>query len=352
MDEAEVRSKIDKILDSHRKGQRDIDETVQNLNKICTTIDTALQDRVFNYLFFSVLKQQLSQEPLPKTDERVRDPSIIRVIIRAISQFGPAPRMFPQLFTYLDSENATVSKNWGDDVFPELVIAMYAQPDRLPQGTLNEIKANTVLHSAQLRRNLIVGGPIPSYVSGAANLERAIEDLEFKRFEKTLGHEASAEVADRQNLSQSSKVREQLEIYLADLDLDPSIGKAMTEARDCLNTYGVFEPKKAADLIRSSMDQMHCGIVSVLVKLTGQAFVGKNSDGARRQYMKEARFITSAEEAFFSAVYSLISQEGSHKLDAPKETILVLERTVSDYLLLLARRLSDRRSAYHHPPTP
>ena len=97
---------------------------------------------------------------------------------------------------------------------------------------------------------------------------------------------------------------------------------------------------------------MHCGIVAALTKLTSQAFTGKESDGTRRQYMRKVGFITPAEETFFSAVYSLISQEGTHKLDAPKQTVLVLERTISDYLLLLARRLSDRTSAYHRPPTP
>lgn len=349
MDEAEVRSKIDKILAFHRKGLRDIDDTVTNLKNLCTALDPVVQDRAFDYLL-SVLVQHLREEPLPKTDERVRDPSIIRVIMRTVSRFGPVQRVFPQLFAYLDSGNPTVTKNWGEDVFPEMVIALYEQPDRLPQGALNAIKANTVLHSAQLRRGLTSAGPIPSYVSGAAALERAIDDLEFKRFEKTLSHEASEAAASRQQLSQPPDAREQLELYLADLDLDPSIGRAMKEARDCLETDGVFEPKKAADLIRSSMDQMHCGIVSALIKLTGQPFVGKNLDGARRQYMREARFITSAEEAFFSAVYSLISQEGSHKLDAPKETVLLLERTILDYLVLLARRLSDRESVSHHPP--
>jgi hypothetical protein len=348
MDEVEFRSKIDKILDFHRKGLRDIDESVTNLSNLCATLDTGFQDKVFDYLF-SVLVRHLSQVPLPETNERVRNPSVIRVIMRAISQFGPAPRMFNQLFGYLDSDNSTVTKNWGDEVFPELVIAIYAQPDRLPHSALNEIKANTVLHSAQFRRNLISGGPIPSYVSGAANLERAIEDLEFKRFEQALSHEASAADASRRQLSQPSDAREQLEAYLAELNLDPSIGKAMMEARNYLSTQGAFDPKKAADLIRSSIDQMHRGIVVALTKLTSQAFAGKESDGSRRQYMRKLGFITPAEETFFSAVYSLISQEGTHKLDAPKETVLVLERTISDYLLLLARRLSDRRRPASEP---
>jgi hypothetical protein len=342
MDEAEVQSKINKILDFHRNGLRDIDETVKNLNNLCRTLDNSVQDKVFDYLL-CLLVAHLSKAPLPTTQERTREPSIVRVIIRAISEFGPAQRMFPQLFAYLDPANSTVTRNWAADVFPELVRAVYEQPDRFSQGSLNAIKANTVLHSAQLRGMTGIGS-VPNYVGGAANLERAIEDLEFKRFEKTLSYEASGAAA-KQAVKPAPDEKKQLDAYIADLGLDPSIGEAMMEARDCLRTDGVFQPKKAADLIRSSMEQMNCNIVSALTKLKGKAFAGKDSDGGRRQYMREVEFITLAEEKFFSAVYGLISKEGSHKLDAPKETILVMERTISDYLLLLARRLSEHRRA-------
>jgi hypothetical protein len=136
MDEAVVKSKIDKILDFHRKGLRDIDETAANLDKLCTPLDPALRDKVFDCLFF-LLVPQISQKPLPETNERVRNPSIIRVIMRTISRSGPAQLMFAQLFAHLDPDNATVTRNWGDDVFPELVNALYEQPDQFSQGMLN-----------------------------------------------------------------------------------------------------------------------------------------------------------------------------------------------------------------------
>jgi hypothetical protein len=61
--------------------------------------------------------------------------------------------------------------------------------------------------------------------------------------------------------------------------------------------------------------------------------------------MCEAGFINKDEETFISCVYTLISREGVHKLVAPRETVLVMERTVRDLLTLLLRRLIARRAA-------
>ena len=93
------------------------------------------------------------------------------------------------------------------------------------------------------------------------------------------------------------------------------------------------------------MDEAHRAVVQELEKMTGRQCSNPEMDGVRRQYMRDADFITPAEEAFFSCIYTLISVEASHKLDAPKETMLVMQRTVRDYLLLLLRRLRDKRIA-------
>jgi hypothetical protein len=60
--------------------------------------------------------------------------------------------------------------------------------------------------------------------------------------------------------------------------------------------------------------------------------------------MREGGFITQPEEVFFSAIYSLISREASHRLIAPRETVLLLQRTVFSYLLLLSERLHKHRA--------
>ena len=123
------------------------------------------------------------------------------------------------------------------------------------------------------------------------------------------------------------------------------IKTAMEEADTYLKGTGQFDPKHAADLIRACMDETHRGVVSELQKLTGQEYEGPDKDGHRRTYMRKMAFINEDEENFFSSIYTLISREGTHRLLAPKETVLVMERTVRDYLLLLLRRLVARRSS-------
>lgn len=81
-----------------------------------------------------------------------------------------------------------------------------------------------------------------------------------------------------------------------------------------------------------------------LADLTQAPFSGKDSDGDRRAYMRGQGFITAAEEEFFSAIYRLLSREGTHKLIAARETVLLMETTVAGYLRLLLRRLSDWRT--------
>lgn len=326
-DEIEIRNRLDKVLDSYRRGLRDLGPTVENLRKLFDASPSDCHEKFFDHLLW-LLADELRRRT--RTDS-AENKSCSRVIMRAIAEFGPADRMFPQLFGYLESSTPAVVQRWGHDVFPEMAGAVHHQPNRLSQAALNVMKAHAEMYS----KLPDTGALAVELARGAQILVRAIDDLEFRRFEDALARAAPA-AAQKQPTGQV----EELEPYLASLGMSPSIARAMHEARACLNSGGEFDPKKAADLIRSSMDEMHRGVVSDLVKLTAQPFAEKDSDGGRRRYMRVAGFITEAEENFFSAVYGLISQEGSHKLEAPRETILVLERTVSDYLLLLARRLS------------
>ncbi len=89
------------------------------------------------------------------------------------------------------------------------------------------------------------------------------------------------------------------------------------------------------------MDETHRSIVEELAKIKQESYPGKNKDFDRSAYMRQVGFISPPEEKFITCVYSLISEEASHKLEAPKETVLVLQATVHNYLLLLLKRLSD-----------
>lgn len=81
--------------------------------------------------------------------------------------------------------------------------------------------------------------------------------------------------------------------------------------------------------------------------LPGDHVLMRTKDGARRAYLRSVGFISEPEEKFFSAIYTLLSEEASHKLIAPRETMLVMEQTVQNYLSLLNRRLSS-----FVPPSP
>jgi hypothetical protein len=212
---------------------------------------------------------------------------------------------------------------------------MLHHAERFTQATLDGAKAHCAPQSfwggARIR-----GVEIPQVlIEAAADLERTIEQIEFSRFAETLGEQRQGPRA------QASE----LEGLLTAAGMPTQIKTAMEQAESYLRGTGPFDPKHAADLIRTCMDETHRRVVSELETITGQKYTGRDLDGDRRTYMRRVNFINEDEEKFFSCVYTLISREGSHRLLAPRETVLVMERTVRGYLLLLLRRLLARRSS-------
>ena len=178
------------------------------------------------------------------------------------------------------------------------------------------------------------GGPFArlmhASVAFVGQLKRAIDNAEFSRFERQL-----------RVSTPDSPTKEEVRDQAATMGLSPAVLGAMKEAGDYLRSEGPFNPKKAADLIRASKEESHREIVKRLVELTRSPYTGGDKDGKRREYFRVVGFISEPEESFFSAIYTLISREGSHKLIAPRETVLVIEQTVRSYLSLLVRRLSS-----------
>ena len=125
------------------------------------------------------------------------------------------------------------------------------------------------------------------------------------------------------------------------MELPSDIGSAIKEASDYLRSEGEFNPKIAADLLRTSLDTAHRRIVDTLQGLVDQTYKGGEKDGSRRAFMREVGFISPPEEKFFTAIYALLSEEATHKLIAPKESIRMLKVVVSGYLRLLFRRVES-----------
>ena len=327
MDDFEVRATTDRILDMHQRGQRSYEKTLENLTNIFDLLDPAQHSKFFDYLCL-VLVRELSKKPVPQAQGQPNSVSPISVITRAIGEFGPAADLFPRLFEHLHWTDPTVVDNWVIDVLSQMIVSISVHPERFTKDALDRLRGQTIQYTVPGSE---VRFPI-KLVSRIFDLQRLIEDVEFSRFEQQL-RDASG---DR---SKSTQVNE-----LPVINISSNITRAMKEAEQYLRSNGPFDPKKAADLIRTSMDEFHRQIVNELSVLSETKYDGQDKDGERRSYMRKVEFISEPEEAFFTAVYSLLSREGTHKLIAAKETVLVILKTVRDYQLLLWKRLSDLKN--------
>lgn len=322
---------VQKILEGHERGHYDLPSAVGLLEILWRQASEDGRRDIDNALWTA-----LSSRPL-KAGKQVGSyiSDVLKVVIRAIATFGPTPNLPSLVFGRLPWQDTELAGVWAQNMCGELSYSMFHHADRFAQGTLEATKAlcatYTFARSAQL-----TGTHFPqTVIDAAANLERVIEQIEFSRFAATLQEK------QQQPQTQASE----LESLISTASMPAQIKTAMEEAERYLQGTGQFDPKHAADLIRTCMDETHRGVVSELQKLTGQKYEGPDKDGHRRAYMRKMDFINEDEENFFSSIYTLISREGTHRLLAPKETVLVIERTVRAYLLLLLRRLVARRSS-------
>lgn len=316
-----LRESLDRIVEAHRRGLRDRLQTVENLHKFFRGLS-----REDQHEFCGHLGQMLQTESLDTTSVRGVGVNIVCVALVALARFGPTEHLLASVFSRLKLDAPKQMEAWAGDVCQNLRYSLFENPDRFSDQCLNQIRN----YRATYR---LTGQPLPlSLVEALADLDTVLDQLEFERFERTL-HRPKEDTHPQE-----------FESVLAALGLGPEIAAAMREAGNYLRTGGEFNPKKAADLLRASMDEAHRRIVTELEKIGSQSYVGRDRDGDRRAYMRRIGFISPAEEKFFSAIYSLISEEASHKLVAPRETVLVLHTTVSNYLFLLLKRLSNLRA--------
>jgi hypothetical protein len=251
----------------------------------------------------------------------------IGILFKTLFEFGHVDAVLCKIVAYLDVDSADVVNNWMNYVFQEITSAVYLYSNDLSQGALETLKAHVALYThpgADLARAM------PALAPCVLQLNRAVESAEFSRFEQQI-----------KGTSPSRPTTEDVSEQLASAGLGSDVVGAMREAAEYLRSDGPFNPKKAADLMRASMEETGRDIVARLGVLSGTRYGGSDKDFDRRAYLRKVRFINVAEEKFLGAVYGLLSGEGAHKLVAPRETMLVMERTVQDYLLLLVRRLSD-----------
>jgi hypothetical protein len=250
--------------------------------------------------------------------------NIPALALLALGAFGPTETMISAAFSRVSLENQKEIDHWASEIGGGLLYALAQYASRFTDQTLEDLKLQcSRLHP--IDRAI----PLPCLQS-LQSLENMAERIEFERFEEAL----------RKSTKKQLEEVPILESLLSNLREGPNISLAMRNAENYLQGQGELDPKIAADLIRTSMDELHRAVVNELETIHDKPCADKTKDGSRRAYMRDIGFISAPEEKFFTAIYTLISEEASHKLIAPRETVTVLLGTVRGYLILLAKRLT------------
>jgi len=332
MDSAQLQTQADRILDSHLQGLRETSYTIDNLIALLTTAQKQ-KSPLLRYLW----DQLLSALPKPPVKLASCEPSVIEVVMRTFAQLGEAQKPFMQLFVYFQYDEPILVENWIRQVVPTMISVLYGHRDHFSSDFLSSLKVQCELYLDDRRRRLAgIDYLDERFILAMKQLRNAIEEIEFSEFEKRLKASAKTIREQSSNIKPSNSEAFQQEIPAV-------IASALSKAEEHLRQKGEFDPKIAGDLLRTSMDEAHRAIIDKLSSPKAP-YSGADKDGARRGYLREREFISPAEDQFFSAVYSLISKEGSHRLIAPRETVLLMHQTVTGYIQLLFRRLSSWKS--------
>jgi hypothetical protein len=308
---------LQKILDGYSKGHYDKLKALKMIADLRSQLSESESAELR-----TTLTHILRVSDMVSRNEGSYTVNLVTLALSALAEFCP----FQQLLELVMSRYPMMGDDqrievWTREIVPELRWNLLRVSERVDTHALNCIKAQATLAEKRMEIYSL------SAIAALHQLEKTAEFIEFQRFEKTLSEGvASTQKPDKQPP--------------ADRGLNPAVANALREANERLQNEGQFDSKIAADLIRSAMEEAHRGFVVELGSRSGAViFSGADKDGARRLYMRQAGLITLDEETFFSAIYALISREGSHKLIAPRETVLLLYQTVYSYLLLLNERL-------------
>jgi hypothetical protein len=309
---------LDQVLDGYRKGFCDKAKTISRIGQIRRDLSDV--EAVELYMILTNL-YEASDRVRRQAGGFVVDEA--ELVVSCLAEFYPPERLTELVFSQLQTGDEQRIEKWAQVIVPEFQWSLTRCAQRFSEEALNQIKALITL----------VRNTVPPYSSTVLfamdSLERTVEYIEFQRFEASLPGEA-ADVRTTDGSLEDPLVA----------GLDPTVAGAIKRAEDHLRSRDEFSAKSAADLIRSAMEEAHRVIVKQLATIKGKPYDGGEKEGARRHYMRSVDFISEPEEKFFSAIYSLLSQEGSHRLIAPRETTLLLHQTVSNYIRLLAERVS------------
>jgi hypothetical protein len=316
-----LQKEIAKVLDGYRRGFRNRPQTAELLEKLYVLQTPGDQKELCERLGYI-----LRTEPIETKIIHGMGVNLPALALVALARFGPTAFLPAFVFSRLSWDDPKSMELWVREIYPDFKYSLQVHADRFESRTLAQI--------AEYRGSVRVSDKAftLALIEALDNLARIVEQIEFERYERSLKQDAAKAVAGMADLQS----------LVAALGLEPKIVGAIGEAEKYLQAAGPFDAKKAGDLVRAAIEEAHRATVARVAEIEKLAFLGKDKDGERRNYLAAANFLTEPEEKLISLIYSMISAEASHKLTAGKDTVLFLHTTVSNYLLLIFRRLRDK----------
>jgi hypothetical protein len=230
----ELRENIARILDAHRQGHRDKLQTVEMLRMLFGSISEADQAELCEQL-----GQVLRTEPLGTKVLRGMGVNIVGVVLLALARFGPTQHLADFVFGRIRFEDSEAMEIWAREVCPDFRYCLYENGDRFADESLSRMESDLGKYRPPDRSLPL------QLIEALTELKFILEDIKLTRFEQSL----------RRTATEHRVKASDLESSLVGLGFNSKIAAAMKDAEAHLHSDGEFEPKKAADLLRTCMDE-------------------------------------------------------------------------------------------------
>jgi hypothetical protein len=331
MDAFDIQSAIDKLLDAHVQGRRNAYTTHESLRALFEGLRLHGEVEAFKTALFSRFLLELRIGKRPDTSGVSTRPEPAAILASELLKAGPEQtRTLALLLSHIDLKDEKALPLWTTEILPEFNRAM--RLGQLSPESVTYLESILMMYSASRRNSAFF---VPSQLSVSVDqIMDSIEENRLSDFEDSLKKRAA-------------KTQDGQPLHVKQDHVPSQFRQALQEASTYLSGTGLFDPKKAADLIRTCIDETHRDLVGKLPQIIGKPFAGQDKDGVRRTYLREAGLYSQAEETFFSSLYTLLSGAASHVLITRRDTIVIMAFTVESYIDALYRRFEELKIQYN-----
>lgn len=174
----EMLCNIDRVLEGFRQTHFGFEQAVGLLESYYRKLPPQSQAE-----FFDILRGKLYSEQFRHLSPN-RNPH--ELIIRAWSTFGPVDALSNWLFGLLRWDDPVAMESWAIKIGNEFVHSLFTYRTRFSKSSLDAIKAQCVLFTADQSEQL-TGTSFPrSVIEVARRLERAVDQIGFDRFAESI----------------------------------------------------------------------------------------------------------------------------------------------------------------------